>query len=136
MVKSDPRALLDKQLSSLDVEETRYVYTRAMTTTDKDAYKAVGVSYNWLTAHDKEKLNSIAAELAKDVVYQMLKLMEQHGVRATKELIDELDNRDVRVRSAAALKLIEYIIGKPTVYVEQDVKQSNEITVTIKRSYD
>ena len=111
---SNEKATLDERLATLDVEETCYIYRRALATSDKEAYKAVGVSYNWLKAHDKDKLNRMAAELANDTNLHIRKLIEQYGVKAVRELIGELENRNVNVRSMAATKLLEWQIGKPT----------------------
>jgi uncharacterized protein (DUF488 family) len=56
VTKSNPEADLDELMSSLDIEERRYVFARALVSTDKEAYEEIGVSYNWLKAHGKDKL--------------------------------------------------------------------------------
>jgi len=131
-IKSNPDATLDEIMATLDIEERRYVFARALTTTDKEAYEEIGVSYNWLKAHDKEKLNGIAAELVKDVGFQIMQLIKQHGVKAAKEIIAELDDRNVSVRSQAATQIIDRIIGKPTQSVDQKTEQSGELKVKIE----
>lgn len=127
VTESNEIATLDERLDKLDIEETRYVYRRALATSDKEAYKAVGVSHNWLKAHDKDKLNGLSAELAKDTNLHIRKLIEQYGVKAVKELIDELDDRNVKVRSDAATKLLEWQIGKPVQHVDQKTEHSGEV---------
>jgi hypothetical protein len=129
MTETDQKATLDERLDELDIEETRYVYRRALAKTDKEAYKAVGVSWNWLKAHGADKLNGLAAELARDTNLHIKMLIEQHGVEAVKELIDEMGNRDVRVRSNAATKLLEWQIGKPTQKIDQKTDNSGTIKV-------
>lgn len=131
MTESNEKATLDERLSNLDIEETRYVYRRALATSDKEAYKSVGVSYNWLKAHGKDKLNGLAAELAQDTNLHIRKLIEQYGVPAVKELIDELTHRNVRVRSNAATKLLEWQIGKPVQHVDQKNEDSGEVIIRI-----
>lgn len=131
MTKSEEIETLDERLDRLDIEETRYVYRRALATSDKEAYSAVGVSWNWLNAHGKDKLNDLAAELAKDTNLHIRKLIEQYGVKAVKELIDELDDRNVKIRSDAATKLLEWQIGKPVQHVDQKTEHSGDITVSI-----
>ena len=128
-MKSNPEATLDELISELDINERRYVFARAMSSSDKEAYDEIGVSYNWLKAHGTDKLNAIAAELVKDVGFQMMQLIKQNGVKATKQKISELDDRDVKVRSQASTELIDRIIGKPTQRVDQKTEQSGKLTV-------
>lgn len=128
-MKSNPEADLDELMAQLDVNERRYVFARAMSSSDKDAYTEIGVSYNWLNAHDKDRLNFIAAELVKDVGFQMMQLFKQHGVEAVKEKIQQMRDRDVRIRSQATTEIIDRIIGKPTQHVDQKTEQSGKITV-------
>ena len=129
VMKSNPEATLDELISELDINERRYVFARAMSSSDKEAYDEIGVSYNWLKAHGTDKLNAIAAELVKDVGFQMMQLIKQNGVKATKQKISELDDRDVKVRSQASTELIDRIIGKPTQRVDQKTEQSGKLTV-------
>jgi hypothetical protein len=133
---SNEIATLDERLAKLDVEETRYVYRRALATSDKEAYKAVGVSYNWLRAHDKDKLNKMAAELANDTNLHIRKLIEQYGVKAVRELIEELDHRNVNVRSVAATKLLEWQIGKPTQKQELSGDGGSIVFEVVRREKD
>jgi len=129
VVKSDFDATLDELISELDINERRYVFARAMVSTDKEAYEEVGVSYNWLNSHGKDNLNAIAAELVKDVGFQMMQLIKQHGVAAVKEKIKELKSRDERIRSQASTELIDRIIGKPTQRVDQKTEHDGTIKV-------
>jgi hypothetical protein len=131
-IKSNPDETLDEIIATLDIEERRYVFARALTTNDKEAYEEIGVSYNWLKGHDKDKLNGIAAELVKDVGFQIMQLIKSHGVKAAKEIIKELDDRDVHVRSSAATQIIDRIIGKPTQSVDQKTEQSGELKVKVE----
>jgi len=129
VIKSNSGATLDDLMTTLDIEERRYVFARALVSTDKEAYEEVGVSYNWLKAHGKDKLNNIAAELVKDVGFQMMQLFKQYGVDAAKEIIAELRDRDVRIRSQAATQIIDRVIGKPTQNVIADIDQSGKVTI-------
>ena len=129
MVKSDFDATLDELISELDINERRYVFARAMVSTDKEAYEEIGVSYNWLNSHGKDHLNKIAAELVKDVGFQMMQLIKQHGVDAVKEKIKELKSRDERIRSQASTELIDRIIGKPTQRVDQKTEHDGVLKV-------
>jgi uncharacterized Zn finger protein len=130
VVKSDFDATLDELISELDINERRYVFARAMVSTDKEAYEEIGVSYNWLNSHGKDHLNTIASELVKDVGFQMMQLIKQNGVNAVQEKIKQLKSRDERIRSQASTELIDRIIGKPTQRVDQKTDGKMEIVVT------
>lgn len=136
MIKSNPEADLDQLIAQLDVNERRYVFVRAGVTTDKDAYEAIGVSYNWLKAHGTDRLNDIAAELVKDVGYQAMQELKSNVVKASKQKTSELDDRDVRIRAQASSEIMDRVLGKPTVSIEQNTNETKDITVTIKRRDD
>lgn len=136
MIKSNPEADLDELIAQLDVNERRYVFARAGVTTDKEAYEAIGVSYNWLKAHGVEKLNNIAAELVRDVGFQAMQELKSNVVRAAKQKTSELEDRDVRVRAQASSEIMDRVLGKPTVNIEQNTNETKDITVTIKRHDD
>lgn len=136
MIKSNPEADLDQLIAHLDVNERRYVFVRAGVTTDKDAYEAIGVSYNWLKAHGTDRLNDIAAELVKDVGYQAMQELKSNVVKASKQKTSELDDRDVRIRAQASSEIMDRVLGKPTVSIEQNTNETKDITVTIKRRDD
>ena len=129
MVKSDFDATLDELISELDINERRYVFARALVSTDKEAYEEIGVSYNWLNSHGKEHLNDIASELVKDVGFQMMQLIKQNGVAAVKEKIKQLKSRDERIRAQASTELIDRNLGKPTQKVDQKSDDKMEIVV-------
>jgi len=129
LVKSDFDATLDELISELDINERRYVFARALVSTDKEAYEEIGVSYNWLNSHGKEHLNDIASELVKDVGFQMMQLIKQNGVAAVKEKIKQLKSRDERIRAQASTELIDRNLGKPTQKVDQKSDDKMEIVV-------
>jgi hypothetical protein len=136
VIKSSPEADLDELIAQLDVNERRYVFARAGVTTDKEAYEEIGVSYNWLKAHGTERLNAIAAELVKDVGYQAMQELKSNVVKAAKQKTSELDDRDVRIRAQASSEIMDRVLGKPTVNIEQSTSETKDITVTIKRHDD
>jgi len=129
VIKSSPEADLDELIAQLDVNERRYVFARAGVTTDKEAYEQIGVSYNWLKAHGTERLNSIAAELVKDVGYQAMQELKANVVKAAKQKTSELDDRDVRIRAQSSSEIMDRVLGKPTQRIDQKTEQSGKITV-------
>jgi hypothetical protein len=136
VVKSDFDATLDDLISELDINERRYVFARAQVSTDKEAYETIGMSYSWLNSHEKEHLNNIASELVKDVGFQMMQLIKQHGIEAVKEKIKQLKSRDERIRAQASTELIDRNLGRPTQRVDQKTTGEQKVVFEVVRDRD
>jgi len=50
--------------------------------------------------------------------------------------VEGLQSRNERIKQDSASEIMDRRMGKPTVRVEQDINESNDITVTIKRGDD
>ena len=129
MIKSSPEANLDELIAQLDINERRYVFARAGVSTDKEAYEEIGVSYNWLKAHGTDKLNAIAAELVKDVGFQAMQELKANVVKAAKQKTSELDDRDVRIRAQSSSEIMDRVLGKPTVNIDQKTEHTGSLEI-------
>jgi hypothetical protein len=122
---------LSDLLASLDVEESRYVMKRAVESSDRSARQKAGLSYNWLVAHGKDRLNKIAAKLYQDVGLLSLMKFTEALPRATDEIIEELEHRDVKIRNAAATQIVDRVIGKPPQKQEISGKEGGPVTLRV-----
>jgi len=91
----------------------------------------IGLSRTWLTNHGKERLNKIAAALTQDVEKLALYKFRKAVPRATDEIIDELEHRDVKIRNAAATQICDRVIGKPPQKQEISGKEGGPVTLRV-----
>jgi hypothetical protein len=120
----------------LDSREVDYVQARANAKSNEEALRMCGFSRGWLNNHDKDDLNDRAMSFKTDNVLKAQIILDQALELAAKIKVEGLQSRNERIKQDSASEIMDRRMGKPTVRVEQDINESNDITVTIKRGDD
>lgn len=119
--------------------ERSYVIQRSQVKTDKEGWENAGFSKTTFYSWDKDRrdyLNSLARRLDVEVNISIMMKMQELGLKAIDVKGKGLDSRNESIRQRVSTEILEWLIGKPTVRVEQNTSESKEITVTIRKQDD
>jgi hypothetical protein len=119
--------------------ERSYVIQRSQVKTDKEGWENAGFSkttfYNW-DAERRDYLNGLARRLNTEVNISIIMKIQELGMKAVEVKGKGLDSRNENIRQRVSTEILEWLIGKPTVRIDQKTDNTGEITVTIKRHDD
>lgn len=116
MDKKEPVTDFESILEALEPPWFDYVWERSKVNTDSAAYRAAGISksvFYKLDATERERLNALAVQLRRARVLQAELALRRAVVEAATVKVAGLQNRDPRVRQAAATEILDRTIGKP-----------------------
>lgn len=119
--------------------ERSYVIQRSQVKTDKEGWENAGFSKTTFYTWDKDRrdyLNELARRLDTEVNINIMMKMQELGIKAIEVKGKGLDSRNEAIRQRVSTEILEWLIGKPTVRIDQKTESSGEITVTIKRHDD
>jgi hypothetical protein len=107
----DVSARLKEVLAQLSPQQIRYVIARQECNTDVEAAKAIGVSVSSIK-HWPAMVKDAARLFAQDTALVARHIRNQHLAKAMSVKVKGLDDKDARVRQAAATEIIEWELGK------------------------
>ncbi len=110
-------AQLVEVLSQLSTEQIRFVIARQECETDKDAAIAVGIKPNTVY-HWPPTIREAVRLVAMDHVATALHLRKRNLAKAMSVKVAGLDDKDAKVRQAAATEIIEWELGTATQKLE------------------
>lgn len=112
---------LQELLETLDDVDLAYVTARSNSKSDGQAYEAAGISKSaWFRRpeDDRERLNDIAAKIRRGRTVMAMRALDEAAERAAQVLVEQLDDKDSRIKQKAAIEVLDRTVGKPTQNVD------------------
>lgn len=117
--KAEPS--LQELLNTLDDVDLAYVTARSNSKSDGQAYEAAGISKSaWFRRpeEDRDRLNDIAAKIRRGRTVMAMRALDEAAEKAALVLVEQLDDRDGRIKQKAAIEVLDRTVGKPTQNVD------------------
>ncbi len=129
---------LRAELEQLEDNRLAYVVARSKVNSDRQGYLDAGIAkasfYTWST-EERKKLNDIAQRLKRETATRALMILQDAAEQAAIVKTKGLENRDERIKQAAATEILDRTIGKTKDRI--DVTSGGEkIIVTLKETDD
>lgn len=126
----------EQTLAELDSREIDYVFARSEAPSDNAALELAGLSWGWLRNRDAEHLDGLAKRLQINFRFKARKILRDNLEKAATVKVEGLESRDERIRQLSSTEILDRELGKPTVNIEQNTKETKDITVTINKRAD
>lgn len=106
---------LRTQIENLEPLKAQWVYARATVRTDKEAYRAIGVShsafYKW-PEKERAELREMAGRLKADVQLRVMQMLEDAAEDAAQVKVAGLKSRHDSIKQSVASEILDRVLGK------------------------
>lgn len=120
------------ELAAFNLNQQRYIafMLQNPNATQRAAAKHLGITDRAISAWPSSVDAAITSAL-EESLQSSKDLIERHALEAVMVLVSQLKSADERIAHAAAVKLLEWSIGKPKQALEHTGKDNTPLTVRI-----
>jgi len=129
---------LHTEINQLKDARLDYVNARSIVNSDAQAIKDSKVPkatfYSW-SKEERDHLNNIAQRMKRDVVFRMVKMLQDAGEDAVTALLKTMKSKNENVKQKASIEVIDRILGKPSQNVKAEVTGADGKGIVIEVEY-